>query len=253
MQSPFTAILLSRDAQTLDTMGKVFDDFSVDADFCLSAPTAKRLMQERAFDMLVLDFDSAGAVGVMDLHDGHAQKYPSAVIAITRGDSALQKAQSKRVYFEVQKPFTADLMGKTLKAAYSLIVKDKRATFHHEVNILSSASFTNNAGEKRLLHGTLITDISETGMRIKTAETLPLQAAISIDFKLPETHSRVHAGCIVTWSEADGRTGVRFQYVPPPEQRDVQRWLDDRCPWGAELLPKHLQSRPTEVVAVSPQ
>jgi hypothetical protein len=253
MQHPFTALFLSREALTLDTMDKVFDDFGIDADLCLSAPTAKRLLQERPFDLLVLDFETEGAMEVLDYHGSRAQNQPSAVIAITRGASALQESQSKRVFFEVQKPFTEDLMGKTLKAAYSLVVKKKRDAFRHQVVIHASASLTDNRGEKRILPGTVITDISESGMRIKTTDSLPLGATISLSFKLPETQSRMHTTCNVVWSDAVGQGGVRFQFIPPLEQRDLQRWMDARCPWDVELLPKHLQSRPSEPVAISPR
>jgi hypothetical protein len=248
MESPFTAILLSRDAQTLCTMEKAFDEFSIDADLCLSAPTATRLLEERQFDLLVLDFDSPGAMAIMDFHGRDTEKHPSAVIAITRGPSALKQALTKRVYFEVQKPFTADLMAKTLKASYSLIVKEKRARFRHAVTVVASASFIDN-GVKRLLPGSLLTDISETGMCIKVASALPVQATVFVDFKLPETNNQVHATCNVTWSDADGHTGVRYQFVPPLEQRDLQRWLDARCPWDAELVPRALQSRSNEPAA----
>src|ERR1700682_3085916 len=149
MQQPFTALLLSREALTVDTMDKVFNDFGIDADLCLSASTAKRLLQERPFDLLILDFDTAGAMGVLNFDGGNAQKQPSAVIAITRGASPLKTAQSKRVCFEAQKPFTADLMAKTLKVAYSLIIKDKRATFRHKVAIHASARLTDSSGAKR--------------------------------------------------------------------------------------------------------
>jgi hypothetical protein len=250
MQQAFTALLLSREALTVDTMDKVFHDLGISADLSLSASTAKRLLQERPFDLLVLDFDSPEAMEVMNFDGSNAQKQPTAVIAITRGASPLKKAQTKRVCFEVQKPFTAALMGKTLKVAYSLIVKNKRATFRHEVAIYASANLTDNSGAKRMLPGTLITDISETGMRIKTAEALPLQTAISLDFKLPETRSQLHTSCIVTRSDADGYAGVRFQFIPLLEQRELQRWMDSRCPWDAELSPQHLQSRPSEPVAV---
>ncbi len=93
----------------MDTMDKTFEDFSIDADLCLSAPSALRLLEEREFDLLVLDFDSKGAMGVMDSKGSNTHKHPSAVIAITRGPSVLKTAINKRVCFEVQKPFTADL------------------------------------------------------------------------------------------------------------------------------------------------
>jgi hypothetical protein len=250
MQFPFTALLLSREAQTVDTMDKTFEDFNIDADLCLSAPSALRLLEEREFDLLVLDFDSKGAMGVMDSKGTNQHKHPNAVIAITHGPSVLKTALSKRVCFEVQKPFTAALMAKTLKAAYSLIIKEKRATFRHAINAVASASFKDN-GEKRVLSDILITDISETGMIIKTAGPLPLQTTILVGFKLPETRNQVHATCSVTWSNADGNAGIRFLSVPPLEQRDLQRWLDARCPWDAELMPKAIQSRHHEPAALS--
>jgi hypothetical protein len=246
MQSPFTALLLSREALTVETMDNTFDAFGIDADLCLSAPTAQRLLTEREFDLLVLDFDTKGATNVLDFQGNGAHTLPSAVIAIMHELSAV-KTNPKRVCFEVQKPFTADLMAKTLKAAYSHILKEKRATLRHAVAVEASAKFTDK-GERRVLSG-VITDISETGMCIKTADPLPVQTTVRIAFKLPETRNRVHPTCNVTWSDAEGNASICFQSIPALEQRDLQRWLDARCPWDPELIPRAAQSRHHERAA----
>jgi len=47
---------------------------------------------------------------------------------------------SHRVHFTIQKPVTGNVMVHTLKAAYSMIVTEKRISFRHSVRSSRAAS-----------------------------------------------------------------------------------------------------------------
>jgi len=252
MEYPLTALLLSQDAQTLSTIDKTFEEFNLEADVCLSAKSGQTLMEQRKFDLLVLDFDMPGAMELTDGKDDK-RKLASATIALTGEPSLLKHALSKRVHFVVQKPFTSDLMARTLKAAYGLVVREKRAAFRHSVSIRAKASLDVN-GQQRPLEGATVQDLSETGLLVKINTFVSKDAIIHVDFELPETTTQVHTTGKVVWSDTgtSGQVGVQFQFVPPQESKSLQQWLRVRCPWDVALEPKMVSVRQAQAVAIRP-
>jgi uncharacterized protein (TIGR02266 family) len=56
-------------------------------------------------------------------------------------------------------------------------------------------------------------NISQGGMFIETGEPLPIDAQLSIVFRLPDIPQRITAQARVAWSEQKNRTGVGVQFV----------------------------------------
>lgn len=241
MRSPLTAILLSNDAQTLCTVDKTFEEFSIAADVCLSTPFAQKLIAERPFDLLVLDFDLSGTMELMDSYEDGTLKRPAAVIGATRQGPLMKEALSKRVHFILQKPFTPDLMAKTLKAAYGLIVKQKRASFRHSVKIQAVASIMEGR-EKQRLPGAIVDDISLTGLCFRTSQPVPKETTICVDFCLPGSGQLIRTMGKIMWSDANGQAGVLFESMAEEDRALLRRWMGPRCPWTVDLAPRTLQN-----------
>jgi len=59
---------------------------------------------------------------------------------------------------------------------------------------------------------------------------------ISVNFPLPETNENVHVLGTVVWSSPTGKTGIKFNHIPPQQQRLLQDRLRARLPWNTDLL-----------------
>jgi hypothetical protein len=104
----------------------------------------------------------------------------------------MKQALNKRVHFVLQKPFTPELLGRTLKAGYSLIVNEKRTAFRHAVRIPANASFLED-NCKNALENTSVQDVSVTGICLQTDTVVPKDATAFIDFELPDSHGPISA------------------------------------------------------------
>jgi CheY-like chemotaxis protein len=237
MQAPLTALLLGNDDQSVKIIESTFEEYNVSTHFCQDSLTAQIAARQEKFDLLMLDFDEPGASELLDFRPTDLWGYPSVVIAIVSNPATIKQALSKRIHFTLQKPFTPDLVARTLKAGYSLIVNAKRTAFRHSVRIAASGTFL----EQNLrypLENITLHDISQTGLCLQAENSVPKDATIFIDFGLPESCIPISIIGKVMWSDAKGRVGVQFRFIPPLEHKQLRDWLSECCPWDVELTPK---------------
>ncbi|HWF06078.1 MAG TPA: PilZ domain-containing protein [Candidatus Angelobacter sp.] len=241
MQAPLTALLLCNDTQALQVIDRTFEDYSVSTFFCMNGPTAAVSANQRKFDLLMLDFDEPGATDLIDFRATDVWGYPSVVIAMASDPESMKDVLHKRVHFTLQKPFTPALMANTLKAGYSLIVHEKRTSFRHPVRMQATASYLD--GSARLpIENAMVQDISQTGLRLQSDSTVPKDAVVFVDFKLPENQTTISLIGKAMWSDTQGRAGIQFRFVTPLELKNLRDWLTGQSPWDAELEPRSQQA-----------
>jgi CheY-like chemotaxis protein len=225
---PFSALLLSADPGSLAVTQKILEEYGVSVQIAGSAVAADQLIRKSMFDLGIFDNDVPGA---LDLASGCAgSSNPKMVFALVRA-AAWHDVRGKRVQFVVQKPFTADLFARSLRAAYGTMVRERRLAFRHPVGIKPDSSVLLQERGDQPLHSTSILDLSQTGMCIQTMEILPQGAALKINFHLPESREVIHVTGTVMWTRASGRTGIKFTHVPAVEQKHLVEWLDSRLPY----------------------
>lgn len=237
MQIPLTALLMSSDAQALGTIERTFEQYGIPAYFCPDSKTAEGSLNRRKFDLLVLDFDQPGAEALVDFHAMDARGIPGVIIALAKDPAILKSMLSRRVHFTLQKPVAGELMVRTLKVAYSMIVTEKRISFRHSVRIKAEASVLER-NQRRSLGPTTVCDVSHTGLRLLTASLVPRDATIFVDFELPEDREPIHTIGKVIWSNGQGHLGVQFRFIAPLEMKSLRSWLGAHCPWDVELEPR---------------
>jgi CheY-like chemotaxis protein len=250
MQAPLTALLLCNDDQALDVIDRTFEEYSVSTYICMGGESAQTSASQKKFDLLMLDFDEPEALRLVDFRAVDLWGYPSVVIAITSNPATVkQQALGKRVHFVLQKPFTPELLGRTLKAGYSLIVNEKRSALRHAVSIPAEASFLEN-NSRNPLENASIQNISLNGICLQTDSIVSRDATVFVDFVLPESQHTTSVIGKVMWCDNTGHVGMQFRFIPPLEQERLRGWLSTRCPWDVELRPKSFGKNTIKAVAV---
>jgi hypothetical protein len=237
MQIPLTALLMCSDPQALGAIERTFEQYGIPAYFCPDSKTAESSLNRRKFDLMVLDFDLAGAETLVDFHATDARGIPGVIIALAKDPAVLKSVLSRRVHFTVQKPLAGDLMVRTLKAAYSMIVTEKRVSFRHSVRIKAEASVLERS-QRRSLGSATVLDVSHTGLGLQTGSLVPRDATVFVDFELPEDREPIHTIGKVIWSDGQGHLGIQFRFIAPLEMKNLRSWLSTHCPWDVELEPR---------------
>jgi DNA-binding response OmpR family regulator len=236
---PLTALLLSTDPGPRGTTEKVLEEYGFSVKVAGSVAAASQLIKSTKFDLAIYDNDVPGA---LDLAAGRSPlANPKLVFALVRNTNR-NEATGKRVHFVVQKPFTADLFARSLRAAYGTMLRDRRISFRHPVQIKPLSTVLVQERGNQTLQASTIVDLSQTGLCIHTLEILPQGASLEIEFKLPEDRGLIHVTGSVMWTRASGRTGVKFVHVPPAEQKTLTLWLDSLLPYSVEGIAKPLRN-----------
>lgn len=227
-----SALLLCGDMGTLGVTQKVLEEYGMSVRVAPSAPAADQLMQRTRFDLAVFDSDVPGAMQLAAPDSSHAPKMIFGLVRALKTDVIV----GKRVHFIVQKPFTADILGKSLRAAYGSMLRERRAAFRHPVNInASSCVLLLEAGERSVPNARIL-DVSQTGLCLETEETLPQGAMLQIGFAIPNSKDGIHLTGSVMWNQNSGKAGIKFARMESGEQIKLNTWLESIGPGDAELV-----------------
>jgi hypothetical protein len=231
----FSALLLCTDSGAMGIVHKTLEEYGVSSRIVDSIPAANQSIKTTKFDLGVYDSDIPGA---LELAAGRSPiANPKMIFALVR-TTTLHEVAGKRIQFIVQKPFTADLFARSLRAAYGTMLRERRISFRHAVQIKpDSVMLVQEQGRQRL-HECTVLDLSQTGMCIQTLEILPQGVNLEIEFQLPEHRERIHVSGHVMWTRASGRTGVKFGHIEPSEHRMLITWLETMMPFQVDAIPK---------------
>ncbi len=232
--SAVSALILCTDDQCLDTIRHALGESAITSEPCSTSGAALDALKEKDFDLLALDFGEPGATALMDAWISRGPNSSKVAIALARHGELLRAAQQKFAHFVLQKPLDKRIVSKTLKIAYNMILKHRRADYRHSVNIKAEATAIDDDGAERKLKNVVLLDISQGGACLKVDALMNRKVTVNLAFHLPETHELVRVTGKFTWNEPGGVVGLKFTSVPAGDLKKLQTWLDARNP----LTPK---------------
>ena len=189
------------------------------------AATAMDLCKRQRFDLAVYDTEISGTLGFAG--NGSPAFLPRVAIGLL---PATERPISARLHFLVRKPIGAELLSRTVKAAFAPIAADRRASLRQQVSVSASECNLFHYGERRMVEGSRVVNLSLTGMCLHAQEMLPQGASVEAAFTLPGTDLVVRTVGKIVWAHSSGRCGVQFDRLNSPEQQKLEDWLDAVLP-----------------------
>ncbi|HEY6351448.1 MAG TPA: response regulator [Candidatus Angelobacter sp.] len=247
MQS-LSALLLCTDDSARLLAEKVLDDYNFKVSFAGSLSYARELIKRNKFDLAFYDADIPGAIDLAGL--GTLESFPRVVFVMLRsvsGDVVL----GKRIHMLLPKPFTANLLVKTLKAAYGLILNEKRTSLRHIVKISALSTVLIQDQGKRSLKPAKILNVSQSGLCIEADQMLPQGTVLRVEFRIPESNNVIQSVGTVMWAHESGKAGIKFTALSPSHRKALCIWLDSLMPWDPELRPKVAPANTSKEQAVA--
>jgi hypothetical protein len=102
-----------------------------------------------------------------------------------------------------------------------------RKTARFYVSLKVTVSYQLNCQRHPEQEGTLL-DISETGLKLKTASVLPKDAVVFVDLELPGSGEKTRAIGKVVWNNDNGEAGVELGYIPARQFKFLVPYLHSR-------------------------
>ncbi len=131
-----SALLVSDDVGTIEEFRGPLRQLSISSDVCRDGPAAISLLKCRKFDAVIVDFQLGQESGtVLDELRVSASNRTTVTLAISGGDAATTAPSRKKVGFVIERPLSPLSVRGALKAAYGLILRERRRYFRCPISV----------------------------------------------------------------------------------------------------------------------
>ncbi len=217
----FECLLVSQDTDVLCAMDRLLERLSIRTSVCMTPSRALELLPERNADLIVLDWedDRAAAELLRKIWSFEGRRKPTIVVI-----SALNRPIAG-VNVVLRKPFSVECAEKSLKNAYSSMVRDHRRYARYALMSPVVAKDQNNRSV-----GITITDVSQGGLGLCTKKSLlAIGDVLTFDLLLPGAERVIHIQVRVFWTRTHGVAGSELFRILPADFAILQHWLEGRC------------------------
>jgi hypothetical protein len=160
-----------------------------------------------------------------------ASNRTAVTFALTSSPEDTARALKQGFHFALERPLTPDSISHTLRAAYGLIVRERRRYFRFPVSV--PATLNRKAAAE--VYGLTI-NISECGMALWTSTPLTPGSEGTAQFTLPDPAVPITAESRVCWSNEKGEMGLSFLFLPYDMASELQAWLARKLEEGLPQL-----------------
>ena len=223
MSSPGTkaalgrVLLICNDSAAIQQVAESMQQFAIATEVCNEVSMALRLLHRQKFEAVIVDCGLGQAGELLEQLRLSPPNRTAVTFAITDPQTASLEIQPN---FVMEKPLSADSVGRTLKAAFGLIVRERRRSFRCPVAIPAVMILV--SGEEANCH---VVNISEGGMAVAESPALKPGGQVSVAFTLPGRRDRFVFESEVCWYDEKGRAGLRSLTVPSDQRSVLQGWL----------------------------
>jgi len=215
-------LLICKDSAAIQQVAEGTQQFAIATEVCNEVSMALRLLNRQRFEAVVVDFglDPAGEIlEQVRLSPSNRTAVTFAIAGPTKSDSLQVQPNQVQPNFWIERPLSASTVGRTLKAAFGLIVRERRRSFRCPVTF--PAAILANGKERNCQ----VVNISESGMAIAESGSLKPGGMLRVVFTLPGQVDPFTFESEVCWFDEKGRAGLRLVIMPPDQKSTLQQWL----------------------------
>jgi hypothetical protein len=229
-----SALLVSDDGGAIEEFKIPLRQLSISSDVCRDGPAAISLLKCRKFDAVIVDFQLGQECGtVLDELRHSVSNRTTVTLAISGGEEVSNAASRKKVGFVIERPLSRLSVRGALKAAYGLILRERRRYFRCPISI-PVVILRPDVPEVRCNS----VNISEGGMALSTFVPLTPGEKAQVQFTLPG-HRTLLVESTVCWCKT-GHIGVHFVSPSQESKSELQDWLSGQL---EETLPNSVATQ----------
>ena len=225
-----SALLVCSDKAAAEVLSRVLKELSIRVESCSDfTRSGIRAAQER-FDAIIVDGQSSAEVLSL-LRETRSSRLNDATlaVAVVPSQESIRELFSLGVNFVLYKPVAYDRALSSLRAACSVMRKEKRKSARAAVHTHATIDYANVEQER----ATLI-DLAQDGMSVLFGKKLPPTSKVYFQFKLPGQVASVRLSGQLLWQDWNGRAGVQFVDVPKTSRKLLDEFLGAHIPRGEE-------------------
>ncbi|MGA8271234.1 MAG: PilZ domain-containing protein [Candidatus Sulfotelmatobacter sp.] len=208
-------------------MDRLLQNFSIATNICPTPSNAADLLADGGTDLVVIDLEAdRSSEFLRQIWESHVRQKPT-VLAISTVDRLVPG-----VHVVLCKPVTLESGAKSLRAAYSRMVRDYRK--HTRFAVMTPVVATD---ESDRIFEVTVTNIGEGGVGLTCKEKLQIGSVLSFRMRLPGLKNEISIQGRVLWNREYGAAGCEFARIPPFDIQLLHAWLESRYRIKKPLIP----------------
>lgn len=216
-----TSLVVCADAKAVQVLRHILTELNIGAEHCGEARAVSSRVLTQPFDAILIDCqDQAAALELISAARSTPANRNSLIIGIVDTRDQVREVFGKGANFVLYKPVTAERAGSSLRAARSLMRREKRGKERVSLHAQASIAYANTENVAAIL-----LDLSEDGLALQSERKLPPRCKVYFQFDLPGNVPTVRLSGEVVWQDASGRVGIRFADVPQTSRRVLSQWI----------------------------
>jgi ActR/RegA family two-component response regulator len=226
-------LLVSSDAMAIEQLSEAMKRFALFPEQCLEIPSALERLKRAKYEAVIVDFRLGNEAGVVV---EAARKSPSnehaVLFTVSDDENETTHAFKTSATFILRRPLSAASIDLSLRAAYGLIVRERRRYFRCPVEAPVAILRTG----MQTIHGQTV-NVSEAGISITAADPLGPGDLVQLQFTLPGDEFQFVLESTVCWAK-ERRFGLQFR--PSHLTSKLQEWLSHRL---EESIPQAVRDK----------
>jgi len=214
-------VLVSSDYATMQAVSKAVKKFGSKFVLVPTAHEARECLNRRKIDGLFVDMGVPGALGLIESTRKGASNNKAVIFACLVNAKESTQVLALGANFLLRKPLSEEGVGMHITISKELLLRERRRYFRHTVNL--PVTLKEAAAEQQAR----ITNLSGSGMAVRTAKPLKQGAVLDFTFEL-STGARITARGQVAWVNTEGIAGIILQTVRGKGSEQLDAWLAAR-------------------------
>lgn len=216
-----SALLLTRDEGVIQVLRSVLPEIGIHTDQCASPQIAHLRVVRQKYEAIIVDLDSAESIEFM-MNLRQLPQTKNAIIFGILEDMPVTVAFQGGANFVLEKPLIEEKVHKSFRAAYGMIMRERRRYYRHPVELVAYLEDEHNREVAS------ITNISEGGMALKIGFVLIPGMQLKWKFELPDKKLTVEGKGEVSWADVQGNAGIRFVQLSVLNRSRLEEWLGEQ-------------------------
>ena len=216
-------LLVSTDIQVIETFCHFTQQMAIHVDSCCDADSATRKLCHEKFEGIIVDLVCEGGPTLLKKLRSLTSNRTAVSFAISGQGHRGLDASSGDATFVLERPLLPGHAHRVLKAAYPLMVRERRRYFRCPLQV---SVFVTRQGEPEFTVTSL--NVSESGICLNSPRSLQVGDHLRLRLCLPGNTQFLNLTGEVCWSEALGRVGIKFMSVGKNVAKALNQWLSDR-------------------------
>jgi ActR/RegA family two-component response regulator len=214
-------LLVSNDAATIEQLQETMRNFAMLPELCADVPNSLVLLNQRKFETVIVDLHLGGQVGsIVEKVRSSRSNRTAVVFTVSDSDAETASAFKAGSNFVLRRPLSPTSIGRSLKVAYGLILRERRRYFRCAVKIAVAIC---RPGLPEVQGETV--NISENGMAVAASAALAPGVKVKMHFSLPDRESRFVVEATICWCKPTFHLGLQFTTLSARLTSELQEWL----------------------------